>query len=150
MNIFRRSALVISLLTAGHAMAAVEADITPPTFTWQTPATGSLQTTDQITVSGGAADTAQAVVGTGNTVAAAGIKYVEYRLAGSKKWHRAIIIPGTTTGSGTTATTSNPTWVFTIKLGKGKSTWVSVRAVDLSGNESDIVMRQIKRTRTTR
>lgn len=145
----RRLLVLVSLFATGHSVAQ-EADITPPTFTWQNPAAGSIQPSDSITVSGTATDPTQAAVGTGATVVAQGIKRVEYRLAGSKKWKTTILIPGTTTGTGSSATTSGPTWVFTLKLGKGKSTWVSVRAIDLSGNESDIVSRQIKRSRTSR
>jgi hypothetical protein len=142
MNRFTFALCSIALLSTSAVQAVEQADTQPPTITLTNPALGAIQTQDRITVSGTAVDTVQAATGTGNTVPAASIKKVEYRLSGSKKWHSAILIPGTAAG--------NITWAFTIKLGKGKSTYVSVRSSDNAGNESDIITRFVKRSRTTR
>ena len=80
----------------------------------------------------------------------AGLERVEYRTQGSKKWHSAMLIPGATTGTGGTATTAADTWAFTLKLKRGSNVNVSVRALDKNGNESDTIIRRIKRTRTNR
>lgn len=136
-----RNILFIFIVTAGSAFAIEEADTLPPTLTITTPALGVAQTSNNIVVSGTATDTVQAAT-TGNTVKPAEIKRVEYRFSGTKKWKKAIIIPGTSIASST--------WVFTFNLSKGNHTVVWVRAVDGNGNESDVVSRQVRRTRTTR
>ncbi len=136
----RQLTLAASLILTGTAWTAVEPDDAPPTLTITSPAAGVAQNTNTITVSGTATDTAQ-TPGSGNTVTKLGIAKVQYRLKGSSKWHNAIL---TTGGEATT------TWVFTIKLGVGKKTTVSIRTVDRSGNSSDVTVRQLQRSRVTR
>lgn len=131
--------LLISVLAAGSALAIP--DSVPPTLTISTPPLGVAQTTNSIVVSGSATDTVQAAP-TETTVRPAEIIRVEYRLSGNRKWKKAILIPG--------SSIATVAWVFTINLPKGQHTMVSVRAVDGSSNESDIITRQVKRTRTTR
>jgi hypothetical protein len=50
----------------------------------------------------------------------------------------------------TAPSTGSTTFLFTFKLGKGKSTIVLIRARDVSGNESDILGREIKRSHLRR
>ncbi len=115
---------------------ALDPDTTLPTVEIELPAAGVKQLTNEIVVSGTAADTANAA-----TIVTGGVAKVEYRLKGSSKWHRATL---------TNAGEASTDWVFTIKLSKGKSTWVTIRSVDRSGNESDRVSREIRRERVTR
>ena len=121
-------------------LGAAERDTEPPTITITSPEAGVRQKTNEIVVSGTAEDTAQAASATGGTVNTPGVRAVEYKLKGGK-WHRA-----TLTASGESSTT----WVFTIKLSKGKSTYVSVRSIDRDGNESDTITRKVQRENFTR
>jgi hypothetical protein len=156
-------ALALFQMTPFTASQAGERDTLGPTLAWTLPALGTVATSEKVTFSGTAQDQKQlgtptTTPGTGTgtgtattaTVDLAGLERVEYRVQGSKKWHSAILIPGATTGTGATATSGPDTWAFTLKLKRGSNLNISVRAVDKNGNESDTIMRRIKRTRTNR
>ncbi len=148
-------ALSLLFLTAiDRSFAAVEPDIVGPTVTVVNPAIGVLATTELVVVSGTAKDnkqapTAVATGATANTVNLAGVRSVQYRFAGQKSWRKAIIIPGTASGSGATATAGDPSWVFTFKLAKGANKRVSIRSTDNEGNIGDIITIRIKRSRAS-
>jgi hypothetical protein len=155
--------LALSLLflaAAERGFAIAEADTVGPTITITSPAIGAVLKNEKIVVAGTSKDNKQdptpsAAGGTANTVTLAGVKYVQYRFAGEKRWRQAILIPGTatttTTGTGatavTTTTTGDPTWVFQFKSRRGQSQRVSIRGIDNNGNEGDIITINLKRSR---
>ena len=151
MNLMKSPLLALSLLlfvATERGFAIAEADIVGPTITITTPAIGAVLRDEKIVVSGTAKDNAQAPTpvatgGTANTVTLAGVKSVQYRFAGQKKWRTAILIPGTTSGT----TTTDPTWVFQFKSRRGQSQRVSIRGLDNNGNEGDIITINLKRSR---
>ncbi len=159
--LMKSSLLALSLLlliATERGFAAVEPDTVGPTITITTPAIGAVLRDEKIVVAGTSKDnkqdpTAVAAGGAANTVNLAGVKNVQYRFAGEKRWRSAILIPGaaTTTTTGTppvtTTTTGDPTWVFQFKSRKGQSQRVSIRGLDKSGNEGDIITINLKRSR---
>ena len=108
--------------------AQAQEDTTPPTITMDAPVNGVPVETDTITVTGSATDDT-------------GVRRVQYRLEGSRRWRDAIL---------TAPNETTTTYVFTFKnKKKGRARRVYVRALDFEKNESDTIGRKIFRARTT-
>lgn len=127
----KHPALCVLLFAAATSplMAQTAADTTPPTITISTPAINS---TYDVVLSGTATDTGS---GTGTGASTAGIQAVYYQKEGSSKWNTALL-----TAKGSTTTT----WVVTVRIKGATGTRYYFRAVDTSGNESDVVGRRFK------
>ena len=128
--------LLLSALLLAPALPAWSQTVTPapasgiPIITITTPA---INTTSHLLITGTAVDTG---VTSGSTTSAAGIKEVYYQVEGSSKWRRARL---------TAKGQASVTWIVDtqVKTAVGKRYYF--RAVDVSGNESDIVGRRFKR-----
>jgi hypothetical protein len=118
-------ALPVALLA--FALNAQAQDTTPPTVTMTAPVNGVAVFTDRVTVTGTATDDV-------------GVKRVEYRIEGNRRWRRAILTnPDATTTS----------YVFSYKnKRKGRARRIFVRCRDDAKNESDTLGRKIFRSRS--
>ena len=118
--------IAIPAALLAFAFSAQAQDTSPPTITMDAPVNGVAVGTDRVTVTGDATDDT-------------GVKRVEYRIEGSRRWRRATL----TNPDGTTTT-----YVFSYKnKKKGRARRVYVRARDDAKNESDTIGRKIFRAR---
>ena len=107
---------------------AQEEDTSPPTVTMDAPVNGVPVETDRVTVTGEASDDT-------------GVRRVQYRLEGSRRWRDAIL---------TAPNETSTTYVFSYKnKKKGRARRVYVRCLDAAKNESDTIGRKVFRSRTT-
>lgn len=132
--------IALALTTAGSfAQSGVSniRDTGVPTLSDLTPEAGLTNET-RIVFSGTATDTTGATT-TGGTETVSGIDRVEYRVEGSSRWHRATL---------TARNATTTTFFFTVKVGKGKTKRVYIRARDRKNNESDTIGRKFKHSKT--
>lgn len=130
--------LLFSALTLATALTASAQTTTPttsnPVVTITTPA---INTHSDLIITGTATDTGTSTgTGGGATTTAAGVKAVYYQIDGSSKWRKA-----TLTAKGTASTT----WLVQFRNKSSVGKRIFFRAVDVEGNESDIVGRRFKR-----
>jgi len=119
--------IAIFATLCGLVAAAQAQDTSPPTIDVQSPVNGVDSTTDRVTVSGIATDDV-------------GVREVQYRLQGSRRWRKAIL----TERDGTSTT-----FVFSFRQPrKGKATRFYTRALDRNKNESPTIGMKVRRSRS--
>lgn len=127
-------ALATLLLATAPSLMAQTATVTPdtsaPTITITTP---SINTGTNVVLAGTATDTGS---GTGTSASTGGILAVYYQEEGSSKWSKALL---TSKGALTT------TWIVQAKIKGATGKRYYFRAVDKSGNESDVLGRRFRR-----
>jgi len=132
--------LLLSALLLAPALPALAQTTTPPATSGApviTITTPSVNTASKLILIGTATDTGTSTgTGTTATTSAAGVQDVLYQVEGSSKWRRAQL-----TAKGTASTS----WIVNIKNTSAVGKRIIFRAVDVSGNESDIVGRRFKR-----
>lgn len=126
MKISALSALIL-VFAAAPLLAQ---DNSGPTITIDTP---SINTGTNVILTGTAKDTGS---GTGTGAATGGVQAVFYQLEGSSKWRKAQL---TAKGS------SDTIWVVNARIKGAAGKRYYFRAVDTSGNESDVVGRRFRR-----
>ena len=133
--------LLLSALLLAPALPALAQNTTTTTTTTGAPVititTPAINTSSKLILIGTATDTGVSTgTGTTATTTAAGVKDVFYQVEGSSKWRRAQL-----TAKGTASTT----WIVNAKISSAVGKRIIFRAVDVSGNESDLVGRRFKR-----
>lgn len=119
-----------ALLLAAVAAPLLAQDTSNPTIVVDTP---SINSSTNVILTGTATDTGS---GTGTTASKAGVQAVYYQVEGSSKWKKAQL-----TAKGSTDTI----WVVNVKIKGAAGKRYYFRAVDTSGNESDVVGRRFRR-----
>ncbi len=118
--------IAISAALIAFVINAQAQDTSPPTITMSAPVNGVPVETDRVTVTGEASDDV-------------GVKRVQYRVEGSRRWRNAIL----TDPDGTSTT-----YVFSYRnKRKGRARRVYVRCLDAAKNESDTIGRKVFRAR---
>lgn len=126
------SALLLATALSANAQTTTTSSI--PVITITTP---SINTNSDLIIIGTATDTGTSTgSGTTATTTAAGVKAVYYQIDGSSKWRKA-----TLTAKGTASTS----WLVEFRNKSSVGKRIFFRAVDVEGNESDIVGRRFKR-----
>ncbi|MES2707198.1 MAG: hypothetical protein V4726_11420 [Verrucomicrobiota bacterium] len=124
------SALLLAAAPSLMAQTAPVKDTSPPTIEITTP---SINSGSNIVLAGTAADTGS---GTGTSASTVGVLAVYYQEEGSSKWKKALL-----TSKGAAETT----WVVQAKISGAAGKRYYFRAVDRSGNESDVKGRRFRR-----
>jgi hypothetical protein len=101
-------------------------DKTGPTLTITTPA---INAKVNLNITGTATDTG------GSTSSPAGIRAVYYKVEGSSSWKKATL---------STDTAATRTWMASAKVNVATGKRIYFRAVDRSGNESDVIGRRFR------
>ena len=124
--------IAISAALFAFVITAQAQDTTPPTITMSSPVNGVPVETDRVTVTGEVTDDV-------------GIRRVQYRVEGSRRWRNAIIVPDGTQDPNARTSAS---FFFSYKnKKKGRARRVYMRCIDLAGNESDTIGRKVFRAR---